>query len=46
MYFSASSGVHGWWLTVQAMTLPRPETAVGATLRLAQWRQTGAGGWK
>jgi hypothetical protein len=44
-YGGSKPGSHRWRLTVNATTVPRPDTAVGSHERLRQAGHTGTGGW-
>src|SRR5437868_14065066 len=44
-YGGSKPGSHGWAFTVNATTVPRPETSVGFQDRLRHSGQIGVGGW-
>src|SRR5262245_12981383 len=44
-YGGSNDGSHGCRLTVNATTVPRPDTTVGAQERLRHAGHTGVGGW-
>jgi hypothetical protein len=44
-YGGSNPGSHWWWLTVNATTVPRPDTTVGFPDRLPQAGHGGTGGW-
>src|ERR1700704_3195828 len=44
-YGGSKPGSHGCWLSVNAITVPRPETSTGFQERLRHEGQIGTGGW-